>query len=308
MSEINKCLICGTLKPPSNHFFRVHKVPLAEYCENYVLKKDLLTGEPIKWKGRLDTYLNADFTSDENMKHWLVSRDLTSARKWCLDVIKKRHEVKKLTYIPCEVELRSLALPPVSFLDKVFAQDGGYYVLGESLGMKRRFKFMDAEFLKPTDDSLTIVVDTRETCPVLPSHIGVITAKLDYGDYTVAGSHLVVERKSLSDLVGTMSSGYERFLREIARSAGDAAHVVVMVETTLKHIMSFRDTPIMKKVKVTPEFIMHRVRACLQSFSNLQFFFCNNRQDLGATMLKILGNTELASKIDLQSLRSSHKI
>src|SRR5262245_5178714 len=80
----------------------------------------------------------------------------------------------------------------------------------------------------------TILVDSREQCPytfdaiLADSEFGggwwrVQTARLALpsGDYTLDGyaSRVAVERKSMSDLFGTIGNGRERFTRELERLA-----------------------------------------------------------------------------------------
>lgn len=62
---------------------------------------------------------------------------------------------------------------------------------------------------------LQIVVDTRERRGW--DFVGAVSAKLEAGDYSVAGlEHLVsVERKSLADLVQSLTRARARFFREI---------------------------------------------------------------------------------------------
>jgi len=64
----------------------------------------------------------------------------------------------------------------------------------------------------------TIIVDTREQTP-LPITFPVITSGLSTGDYSAVGleDDFTVERKSLSDLYGSLTSGRERFTRELHR-------------------------------------------------------------------------------------------
>lgn len=65
-----------------------------------------------------------------------------------------------------------------------------------------------------------VLIDTREQRPLrFISELGVDcgTAKLDAGDYSVRGftAHIALERKSVSDLVQTLSHGRERFENEL---------------------------------------------------------------------------------------------
>lgn len=67
-------------------------------------------------------------------------------------------------------------------------------------------------------DPFTVIVDTREQIP-WTFEVPTIRATLHTGDYSVQGlEHSVaIERKSLADLVGSLTAGRERFLRECDR-------------------------------------------------------------------------------------------
>jgi DNA excision repair protein ERCC-4 len=64
----------------------------------------------------------------------------------------------------------------------------------------------------------TIVVDSREQDPLTFS-FPTITDGLSTGDYSVAGleDDFAIERKSLPDLVGSLTTGRDRFNRELQR-------------------------------------------------------------------------------------------
>lgn len=69
---------------------------------------------------------------------------------------------------------------------------------------------------------ITIVQDSREQTPLsFHNFRGVETIRqgLKTGDYSVLGheSEICFERKSVQDLVGTLTSGHTRFLREMER-------------------------------------------------------------------------------------------
>ncbi len=66
--------------------------------------------------------------------------------------------------------------------------------------------------------SFGIAIDTREQKPLpIPGHVAVEVKKLDAGDYALLGyeDRCVVERKSLSDFIGSITHGRERFAREL---------------------------------------------------------------------------------------------
>ena len=92
---------------------------------------------------------------------------------------------------------------------------------------------------------MILLVDTREQKP-LPFHVaGMITEirreKLDIGDYAcqfVDGHRppVVFERKGLSDLFGTMTKGYPRFKREMARANLLGWQLVLAIEGSLTEV------------------------------------------------------------------------
>ena len=68
----------------------------------------------------------------------------------------------------------------------------------------------------------TLVIDTREQTPLTFTRLPSIVAGLATGDYSVAGleDHFAVERKSIADLVASVTRERERFERELARLRG----------------------------------------------------------------------------------------
>ena len=67
---------------------------------------------------------------------------------------------------------------------------------------------------------LRIIIDTREQTPwAFPDYlVDSRRGTLKTGDYALEGdSNFAIERKSLDDFLGTISSGWERFCRELDR-------------------------------------------------------------------------------------------
>ncbi len=66
---------------------------------------------------------------------------------------------------------------------------------------------------------LTAIIDTREQKPLNLTPFKVIRKSIPTGDYSLVGleSHICVERKEFSDLVGCMTSSRERFEKELHR-------------------------------------------------------------------------------------------
>ena len=105
----------------------------------------------------------------------------------------------------------------------------------------------------------------------------------------------------LSDFIGTLSGGYERFIKEIERAQEADAYLVVLVEDNLNNAMSFPYLPhISKKVKATPEFIFHRVRDIIQKYPHTQFLFVNGRKEASRVIERIFTCGCVHEKVDLQ--------
>lgn len=83
----------------------------------------------------------------------------------------------------------------------------------------------------PAEPSLIIIQDTREQTPWIFHGQTVRVGTLQTGDYSVAGHEaagIAIERKSLPDLIGSLTAGRDRFKREIERlRAFESAHLII---------------------------------------------------------------------------------
>lgn len=91
-----------------------------------------------------------------------------------------------------------------------------------------------------------VVVDTREQAPfhflgidpwlIVPLHHCALTT----GDYSIAGleDRVTIERKSISDLLGSITAGRDRFEREFERMA-EMEFAAVVVEGELSEICRY---------------------------------------------------------------------
>jgi len=90
---------------------------------------------------------------------------------------------------------------------------------------------------------MKVIVDTRETRPlVFPKGYSfiedIINKKCDVGDYMVEFKDgyvppFSVERKSLGDLFGTLTSNYDTFKREINRAHDSGTILVIVIENNI---------------------------------------------------------------------------
>jgi ERCC4-type nuclease len=141
--------------------------------------------------------------------------------------------------------------------------------------------------------SMKIYCDTREqNC--LPFEVGdgvseVIHMKLPYGDYAAGwedkdGNHvefmpLFVERKGLGDLFGTLTSGMERFRREIARAKEDGVSLIIMVEGCFAEVKNGYEHS-----TVDGDTILKTLHT-LWVKHDVQYVLCNDRRDMRDTIL-----------------------
>lgn len=291
------CLIDQAVFPTEyalhSHISRRLKVKLEDYYARYFPRKDLLTGEPIKFKEK-DVYFHSLFNSRANLINYLKVSD--NPEKIIKETLALRKQLKELHFAPSTIECRT-SLLPTPFMVKSLGFN--FNEICEDLGFDVRYDYQQQlSFEEQTP--LKVLIDTREQNPLKFKNS--VVSKLDFGDYTTTSHYkrVFVERKSLIDLLGTLSGGFERFEREMQRAADMEAYVVVCVEEPLRSLDDYKDRPEFKKVKATTEFISSRMRTICQSFDNVQFLFVNGRQELGAAISKIFRMNNLISNTDLQ--------
>lgn len=89
-------------------------------------------------------------------------------------------------------------------------------------------------------DKMTIIQDSREQRPwCFSSNVQTVVAALPVGDYSIHGleDQVIIERKSISDLLGSITSGRERFIREL-RQLRAFRFAAIVVEARWPDIMS----------------------------------------------------------------------
>ena len=129
-----------------------------------------------------------------------------------------------------------------------------------------------------------IIIDTREQNPW---HFGelaeVSRGTIRQGDYCLAGDpdQFSVERKSLDDFIGTISSGWERFRRELDRMKATGMARIIIVEGDLESCC-FRKTeagqivkPEHNHYKIQPAFVFLRIAE--MSYSGVSVIFAGGR-------------------------------
>jgi ERCC4-type nuclease len=114
-----------------------------------------------------------------------------------------------------------------------------------------------------------VVIDTREKRPwsFPDEYVETRIGKLNAGDYALDGDNaFAIERKSLDDFLGTISTGWERFLREIGRMEGARfQRKVIIVEGDFESTC-FRESTTGEMVspqhnhpRLSPQFVTKRI-------------------------------------------------
>ena len=271
---------------------------MVEYYQTHEPRHDLLTGELINFKNK-DYYFSNDFNNKVSMKKWLKLQDLALQKEYLKKLLSQRKEKHKLTYAPTEVELRSITSPPIPYYHSLFSD---YYSLCSEIGFKNKYQYPKEELKYKIKDGFSIYIDTREQMPLVIDYPTEVKG-LKFGDYAINDpeNKCYIERKSISDFIGTMSGGYERFCREIERSIAAEANLIVLVERPLQECLSFQYLNyVSKKIKVTPEFVFFNVRELIQKYNNVQFLFVDGREECVRVMKKIFFSNGECKKYDLQ--------
>ena len=122
---------------------------------------------------------------------------------------------------------------------------------------------------------LQIIQDTREQCPFSFEGypVKVKPGTLPTGDYSLDGfeDRIAIERKAAGDLLSCMTSGRERFTRELERLRGYESAAVV-VESTFDNLLSGYH-----RSKINPKAIEQTIISMICNY-RIPFFFAKSRE------------------------------
>lgn len=159
---------------------------------------------------------------------------------------------------------------------------------------------------EPILSDFTILVDSREQAPfaflgfteirtrqrnkqqIKVSHPYVVqctTATLTTGDYSIDGlqSQITIERKSLSDLVGTLTADRDRFVRELERMSDEEFRFTsVVVEASWPMLLHSNEYRLPVKKSVTRSVIAFQQRY------RTQWHFAGSRREAERWTLRSL--------------------
>lgn len=303
-----KCEICQQEFEKQSIFHRhltqKHFLSQQEYYHSYKPRYDKFSGDIIVYKN-LESYLSTDFNSRDNFCQWLLDNSHDeNAVTYLFDKIHDRLKSKGLEFFPTQIDLKSIFAPSWLSLIKMFGSIKEAVGRLEEYNFKLRYKYVDNLKLDINKD-MHIVQDTREQCPLSFENKSKIM-KLPCGDYAPTGDlfcNVVIERKSLQDLIGTLTSGLDRFKREIEKARGMGFYLVILIESSYSSTLNYKSSSGFTQ-KINGAHIMHEIRDINNEFGDCcQFLFSNNRFGSIDLVYKIFSLKERVKDFDLEFLK-----
>ena len=301
-----KCLECQQdfESPSSLHrHLKAHALHQPEYYVKHYARRSLLTGELLPYRSYED-YFSRDFASTAEMVKWARSVSKPEAQTYLLERLGERKREKNLEFAPCDIDLKLSKLPPSTVFAEIF---GSYRKAFEKVGLKERWTTEASTVQIPAD--VRILIDTREQQPLSVPYT-IEEQKLDFGDYTFAGEHhnsTFVDRKSASDFRSTLTSGYDRFVREIERARSFGSFLFIVIEATMKQVQentyntSKNASSIALAWKNTKEICNAHADVC-------QFLFTGSRENSERVIPILLANGPRLWFTDVQHLFDARKL
>lgn len=134
---------------------------------------------------------------------------------------------------------------------------------------------------------MNIIVDTREQKPLSFTGHSTCRRKLDEGDYNIKEleDKIVIERKSLQDLYGSIIQDHARFKREILRAKEKGKTFYIFIEGTLQdfYFLNWSD----RAFKITPA-ILEKIVMTMTERYNLIFIECPTRRLMSSKIIETI--------------------
>ena len=137
----------------------------------------------------------------------------------------------------------------------------------------------------------------------LPEYVNCIRGTLPTADYALAGdSDFAIERKEKNDFLGSISSNWERFKRELSRMDGWPAKVII-VECDFEHFCFTQSNNAIKDpdhnhFKLKPQFIASRIAEL--TMMRVSVLFAGNAGYASALAYHILKERERQIKKEVE--------
>jgi ERCC4-type nuclease len=202
--------------------------------------------------------------------------------------------------------LKSLFLPSWTGLVKIFGSKETVVKEFSKENLKLKYDYISEPFFH--DDEPNILIDTREQNALQFKDSKKM--KLSCGDYTTTGplfSDVFIERKSLEDLVSTLTAGAQRFDREISRAEDFGQYLVVLVENKVSNAINYSPENSFSKY-INGKFVFFKIREICSKYKNIQFLFSDSRENSQALMIKIFKMKDKVRNYDLEFLKDFNLI
>ena len=300
-NERNKCKVCGTqfeTQRSLHAHIKSHSLFLADYYCTHYPRYNLLTGEQLPFKKREDYFVKS-FSTIAELNQWASIAKREDVASYILSQLKNRVESKDLSRGPGHLELELYNLPPIDLYKAVF---GSYSKACSNINIKPLFyKNITNDFFE--DDAsmseVEVVVDTREQKPL--DFVNPKVMKLDFGDYTTTGENYTktfVDRKSESDFKSTMSTGLDRFTKELERARQFNSYLYIVTESSIEKIKRNNNY---SSHKSKLDYIWHNMRVLSHDFADTcQFIFAGDRNASKKIILKLLTSGDKLWNTDVQ--------
>lgn len=273
------------------------KITQAAYYLYYYPRTDLLTGAKIEFKSYLQ-YFSTFFVNKNNLKKYCVTNP-EKGLEFGVNFLKSRAARKGIKRAFHQVELKSLACPTVSFFNAV----DNYKKICEELGLETPFSYSkELRYEYPSLTGATVNFDTREQKVIEFSKVATELKTLHYGDYSISSpydSGIYIEKKSLSDMVGSFGKDYQRLRREFIRCKEAGHYMIVLVLSPFSKAIGFNYQFETRYAKVSPDYVFGNIRDVINEFDNVQFLFID-KERAEEIVLKIFQMGEFAKVTDLQ--------
>ena len=289
------------------HVNKAHSLSQQDYYYYYYPRYDLGDNELIFYKN-YNQYFETNFNSRDSFLDWLQNNWRSeSVKKYFIDELTARVKKKNYNFLPGQVVLKSLFLPSIQWLTKIYGDIGSVIkeLSNNGIGIRHDYDFNKIDF---NYSDLTIYTDTREQ-KALSLDCNTKTMCLNIGDYTASGenfSNTFIERKSLPDLIGTLSSGIDRFEREIIKAESLGAYIVVVIEDKYSNAINYKNSVFGQKI--TGQNIFFEIRRLSEKYNNIQFVFSGSRNKSADIIKKILLMKDQAKSLDLEYLKDIGEI
>jgi hypothetical protein len=300
-----KCLECRKECRDDTQLHRhlkAHRMSQGNYYTKHFPRYDKLDGTPLIFQNR-EHYFESDFNSRSNMKDWLNQVSSDEAKEYVRGLLLRRKAKKNLLYTMTQVELRSLQIPGMVYLNRLF---GDYYAEAKALGFKNKYDKVGFNGKwKQFNESHRVIVDTREQLPLSFVNLKTIhTEKLDFGDYKLNDDQFthncVIERKSLGDLYSTLTNRILNFRAELERARAAKFNLIVLVEEPFENFWKLSRRLKRVDVVISPDYILHLVRSFTQEFPEIQFLFVADREEASEVIERLFLSDGQFKEIDLQ--------